>query len=204
MKKTVLIVCLTLTMIGCKKEEPVMNNDVEQDLLKTDGKNSCIGLKEYDKLNDVPKKADWLKKNGMNVCTDTLDLRVREDHEILPGSFLSRSGQTLQKTWKELDSITTKFTVYEKYVSFKIHPTTKEIEDIMLVDQFTDTIPCYSLALFRSIAKEHGNGITLEFINAVVGLKKTIVINVLNGSKAAAYYDYSDEPKGLKAPKSPL
>jgi hypothetical protein len=203
MKKTVLIACLTLTMIGCKKDKPVsIDNGVEQDQMKT--KNMCIDFTDYDKLNEASERAKWLKQNGKDICPDTIDLRVRKDHEILPESFLARSNKTLQKTWKELDSMTNKFAVYEKYVSFKINPTTKEIEDVMLVDEFTNAVPCYSLALLRSIAKEHGSAITLEFINAVVGLKKTIVINVLNGNKAASYYDYSDEPKLLDGERSPL
>lgn len=203
MKKTVLMALLTMVMVGCKEEYKVQKTDDSRQVMGMGLTSDCLDFKEYDALQDLQDKTEWLKKNGQNVCENTLYEKVKEAHFIQPGKLQTLSNKTIQKTWDEVNKQTSGFSLYEKYISFKIDPVTSDVIDIILVDEFTNKVPCYSLALFRYIGKEHGEKVKLKFGKASINLKNVIVIEVLDDTnKVVSYYDYSDEPKsrGIKFP----
>lgn len=185
----------TLVMVGCKEDYKAQNLERNQ-IVGMGLTSDCLDFKEYDALDNIEKKTEWLKKNGQNVCEHTLYEKVKEAHYIESGKLSTRSNKMITKTWDEINKMTSQFSLYQKYISFKIDPVTSDVKDIILVDDFTDKVPCYSLALFRYIGKEHGVNAVLKFGKATVDLKSIIVIEVSDETnKVVSYYDYSDEPK---------
>lgn len=213
MKKTVLFLFLSLVMIGCKDKEEVQSTDNSKtpsgNIAKLDAgdEEECLDLEEYNKLKFALQKADWLKKYGRAVCKDTLYKYSKKEHFLDPegfGTTADDGNNKLTKRWEDIKVLTNSYSVYAKYISFKIDGTTKKITDLDIVSDFSNTIPCYSLALFRGIAKDNNDGnITFEFQNAEVRGKQTIIIRVIDLNGGISYFDYSDEPKKAGG-KSPL
>ena len=200
MKKTVLMALFTVVIIGCNDKQAMMTiaEEHENDLAAEDSV-TCIGFEEYDQLNDTAKKAEWLRLKGADICPDILYSRVENDHLIKNYRLNSARGAApLKKSWKDIDTMTSQLSAYQKYVGFDIDPVTKEVKDVKLIDKFTNATPCYSVALFRSLAKRYGDHITFEFAVGTVNSKETVIINVIDGNKVISYYDYSDEPKSRK------
>ena len=203
MKKTVLFLFLSLAMIGCKEKEETQ--DDTRAMAATKNQQECLGLEEYRKIDDLklesPKKdslrADWLRKYGKAVCIDTLYLSTLETHEIKHTPFKLGTGKSFAIKWEDLKKLTESYSAYEKYVGFKLDAS-KEIAGIEIEPKFSDTKVCYSLPLFRSIARENeGLDISFEFMWALVGNSKqeTIIFRVLNGKNPATFFDFSDEPR---------
>lgn len=203
MKKTAAFLFLSLAMIGCKKGEEKPNETAARTVAKN--QQECLGLEEYRKIDDLkldaPKtdslKADWLRKYGKAVCIDTLYPSTLDTHEIKHTPFKLGSGKSFTIKWEDLKKLTESYSAYEKYVGFKIDAS-KEIAGIEIEPQFSNKKVCYSLPLFRSIARENeGLDISFEFMWALVGNDKqeTIVFRVLNSKTPATFFDFSDEPR---------
>ena len=203
MKKTALFLILSLVTMGCKKDEKTSIDPPGLPAKVLNDRQECLDLTEYKKLNDLPDgpekdliKADWLRKYGKGVCIETLYKYAIGTHYMGEIPFKIGEGEPLIVSWEDLKKLTDSFSVYEKYVSFKLDDS-KKIIGIDTVPQFNKKIPCYSLALFRSIAKENtGYNISFKFTWAVVGTKnkETIIFEVINGKEPYSFFDFSDEP----------
>lgn len=214
MKKTVLFAFLSLAMMGCKdkkNEEPVENTPQEELQAPQQKDHECLTLEQYDALPTLEEKAEWLRKYGKAVCDDILFEASKKTHTIGTGEFKPAPSGSLKKSWNDIESKTSKFSVYDRYLSFDLDTTNKVIKDIKIVSTFDNKVPCYSLALFRAIAKENNyKNITFEFIYADVKAGETIIIKVTDMNGKDLYFDYSDEPKKNDGPivtrriKSPL
>lgn len=214
MKTTALFLFLSLAMIGCKdkkEEEKPTENTVEEIQMPKQKDHECLTLDEYNTLPTIEEKADWLRKYGKAVCDNILFEAAQENHTIKTGEFTPSPNGSLKKDWKEIKSKTSQYSVYERYLSFEIDSANKIIKDIKIVPTFSDKVPCYSLALFRAIAKKNNdNNISFEFIFAGVKAGETIIIKVTDMNGKVSYFDYSDEPKSNPGPiatrriKSPL
>ena len=205
MKKTVLFLFLSLVMIGCKdekNEKPSENSEnmVQETSVPEKKDYECITLKMYNLLATTEEKADWLREYGKAVCDDILDEATRNTHTINTTEFTAKPKGSLKKDWNEIKSKTSHFAVYESYISFKIDPVSKDIIDLKIIPYFDKKTPSYSLALFRSIAKQNNDAnITFEFMYASVEAGETIVIKVTDLNNQVSYFDYSDEPKKKEA-----
>lgn len=168
-------------MAGCQKTEKAAP-------LTT----TCITLEEYDNLNDIDKKTEWFLNNGKNVCPEILFYRELNKHLVSGLTTVEPTvdGKSLPKTWKEVSSLTSGI-FYEKYVTFDIDTTTKDIKDLILVDKFDANKFCYSVPLFNAIAaiEKLKDDSVIEFMYAKVDNKLKIVIKV-----GSHFYDYSEEP----------
>jgi hypothetical protein len=199
MKTTALFLFLSLVMIGCKDEKEEHSSKTMAKETKAPAPeqkdHECLNLDEYNALASVKDKADWLRKYGKAVCDSILFKAAKGAHTIKTGEFTPKPHGSLKKDWNEINSRTSKYSVYDCYLSFDIDNVNKKIKDIKIVPTFNDNIPCYSLALFRAIAKDNNNSnITFEFIFADVKTE-TIIIQVTDMNGKVSYYDYSDEPK---------
>lgn len=205
MKKTVLFLFLLLVMIGCKDKEETPTGDSKTpsgNTAKLDAgdEQECLGLAKYKKLSEDSEKADWLKNYGKAVCIDTLYKSVIETHQIINTGFNVTSNKTFKIKGEDLKKLIDKYSAYEKYVSFKIDPTSKEIIDIDIVSDFSHATASYSLPLFRSILRKNaGYDITFEFMRATISssTNETIIFKVLDGADPAVYFDFSDEPRAI-------
>lgn len=206
MKKTAVFLILSALLMGCNQNKtPDVPTEVGEE--QTEKSSACKDFDEYDSLVNLNEKKAWLKKYGHEICEEILNTRVLGDHDIQPGSFSVLHNQNkLTKTLQQINAIISNYGLYDKYISFDM---SSGVKDLILVDEFTDTVPCYSIALFRSIInKNQGHNITFEFLKAKVGSTETVIINVIGGVNPVSYYDYSDEPKildgVLENEKSPL
>lgn len=196
MKKAAFFLIISFVMIGCKQtKESSLEAEVKPQQEQKEGATVCGNLDAYNALMTTAEKKQWLKDNGEGVCEKDLYESVLKDHTIKPQDFSVMNGQaTITKTWPEIDALTRTLGRYEKYISFDMG--TDGIKNIILVDNFSETTPCFSVVLFRSIAKKNqGQDISFEFVKASVSTKNTVVINVKVGATTVSYYDYSDEPK---------
>ncbi len=201
-----------MVMMGCKdKEETPTTDSGRQQKQVSECKQECLSLEEYEKLSTLLEKAEWLTKYGKAVCEETLHESTQKTHELKVGDFTTATNGGLVKNWEYIKNLTQTYSVYAKYVSFEIDIPNKQIKDLKIVDTFDDTIPCYSLALFRSIAKKNNyNNISFEFLFAEVNTGgETIIIKVANSDGTISYFDYSDEPRLIEnqvasKEKSPL
>lgn len=194
MKRVSFFLILSLVMMECKQDkDQKLEAAAKQEQKETSV--VCGNLDGYNVLTTTAEKKQWLKNNGEGVCEKDLYESVLKDHGIDPDKFTVLSNQNkLTKTWQQIEGLTRTLGRYEKYVSFDMG--SEGIKDIVLVDNFSEATPCFSVVLFRSIAKKNqGHTISFEFVKATVGGKETVVINVKGGTAPVSYYDYSDEPK---------
>jgi len=195
-------------MIGCKDEKNQKNekpsenseNMVQETLVPEKKDYDCITLKKYDMLSTTADQADWLFEYGKAVCDDILFDAVQRTHTISTTEFKPNPNGGLKKSWNEIKSKTSQFAIYDRYISFDIDPATKKIKDIKIIPYFDTKTPSYSLALFRSIAKQNNDGnINFEFLYATVKAGETIIIKVTDLNNQVSYFDYSDDPKKKEA-----
>ncbi|MGH2666516.1 hypothetical protein [Flavobacterium sp.] len=194
MKKTILFLFLSLVMVGCKpsNDDP---NPSQPGTAATANPVNCIDLTDYHTKVTQEEKAEWLRKNGENVCESVLFHEIEGTHLISnPEEIEETVGTTgLKMKWGEIKNFIGT-SVYNAYISFDIDPN-RNITGIKMIPKFDPKTTCYSLPLFRSIAAKNTLKDTdlFEFKDARVGTVQTVVIKVSN-SITAAYYDYSDEP----------
>ena len=211
MKRILFFVITSLCVIGCKDEKKVITTQVTSEKPPIVG---CTDLSRYDLLNDVEEKAEWLRKNGANVCQDELNYRARKDHFVNDASIFSpTSGNPLVVKWSQIKLLIKK-DIYENYITFDID-SHNNIKTITTKTRYTKYPYCFSMPLFRGIDKEMmlTDDSEFTFMTAHVGSTPAIFFKVTKDISRPntdfAYYDFSDEPKktpdgNLLNVKSPL
>ena len=103
--------------------------------------------------------------------------------------------------------------VYDKYIEVVV--SNNNVVNIRKVDHYDKTSFCFSMPLFRGIARKFANMSnplldTDEFVftSSTIGSKPAVLIEVTRNNVTLRYYDFSDEPKKvgdiLSNKKSPL
>lgn len=196
MKKTVIIALMTVTLISCNKKES------KSETLNTDKEvliDACIGLKDYRKLGDNLKKAEWLKEKGDSVCKDTLYKEMFKEHKLSSIEYEKYKKEfgdqtPLKMKWNTIkDIIRNHF--YDKYVGFNVN--NKEITSINLIPGYLEKGGSYSIPLFLSIAdslklKDNDTETEFEFIQTKESISP-IIFKVVNNGKRFEM-NYSTKP----------
>lgn len=213
MKKTVFLFAAMAVAISCKedgeKDKIVDNQSIEKGRLKLDDA-TCMTLDNYPSNANAYEQARWLRENDASLCEGALFKAVQGTHKIKKSCIYVQSGDSLKKAWSDIETLIRGKSPYGKYIGFKM--VNNDIVDFEELDTFTQTRPCYSIALFKSIdvINALNPGDTLVFKNAKVNSSNTIVFDVINNNSGTrSHYDFSDNPKGRsclgsKHTKSPL
>ncbi|MES2486065.1 MAG: hypothetical protein V4581_09005 [Bacteroidota bacterium] len=195
MKKILFVICITMTMVGCKECPECVENTSTQQTSK-----ACIGLSDYRSLSTIEEKAQWLRDNGKNVCEDTIYQSTIDIHSIPTTATIVRAtGNSLNMSWQNINTFISS-TLYNGYVAFDFD-SSNNITNIKLIPVYNKNITCYSVPLLKSIARKNSftNVSMIEFYNATVNSKPTVIIK----AGTTSLYDFSDEPRFDKD-KSPI
>jgi hypothetical protein len=209
MKKAIIFFFALTLVVGCKKKE--------QKTMALEEPCACIPISQMPVMNEDPVQqqaiADWLLKNGDNVCEkDELERKTLNAHTISEERYtelfhLYRSTGDIKdakcytvKTWREISDlinvINSNFN-YCSYVSFDINPSSDKVI-LKLIPKFDPTISCYSIALFRAIAKNvinNDDAATFEFTKAETGGAKVIFTVKDKTGSVLQYYNISEDPR---------
>jgi hypothetical protein len=205
MKKIALLLVICVTLISCdknnqKKDETTAKTDAttKESIQKADIR-ECLTLKEYRKCTTIPLKADWLRKYGAAVCTDTLDIALENAHRIAAENTPTTLSNPYRISWEDMEIFIDE-NMYNAYISFEYNDVKTVVKGIKLIPKFDEQVTCYSVPLIRHIAKENKLNPNDYFEFGKTGSNSTVFIKV----KGVAYYDFSNEPKATIKQRYPI
>lgn len=217
MKKIIFSIICVISLFSCKEtkegQTQELGNELNKQSLVNTQTDDCIDLSEYNTLTTVEDKAQWLRVKGAKVCPDLLHQSSEQDHNIINTGLITRHpGVKMKKTWAEIKSMMGTH-VYDKYIEVVV--SNNNVVNIRKVDHYDKTSFCFSMPLFRGIARKFANMSnplldTDEFVftSSTIGSKPAVLIEVTRNNVTLRYYDFSDEPKKvgdiLSNKKSPL
>jgi hypothetical protein len=191
------------------KKSNVLNGEVDTAAVKTKLDKAtallnCSPLDEYYKILGLRERADWLKKNGVDVCEDTLKEAILRDHKVVKP--LSNLTGKYVITWGELKPIIDTYK-YEYYLN--VEYIEEKIIGVKRVDNYlSDDDGVYyrfSAALINFLEEEYVKDENSEFQFSFATIdnsaERAVVIQVNGnpGSEQSAnvtpYFDYSTDPK---------
>lgn len=189
MRKTVFLLAALAAIISCSGTDE-MESTTKQATLKT-----CTGLDNFPSTGTAEDQAEWLRDYGNNVCEEVLFEKVEAQHNLSQATIEVLPGDALVKQWSDIQTLIGTSGMYDKYIAFSV--VNGDIIDLELISTFTQTRPCFSIALFRSIAQINllkGTD-TFTFKNAKVNGDTTIMFEVIdNKSNTLSMFDFSKWP----------
>lgn len=204
MKKILVLFAATVALItSCKCPECPQCPDAPNDTAATATEANCQNLDEYYHQPDLTAKVNWLRANGNTVCEDTLYKYIERAHMVKnPSSFAGWLRQYWGNatttytpvTWKDLNKMTQSH-LYDKYVTFVIK--TDNTVSPELTDNYSTTRTCYSVPLFRSIAKKlhlQPDDVSTPFEFARAGTNGNEIMFRIKGSRYFEY-NFSNDPQ---------
>ncbi|GLB51658.1 hypothetical protein NBRC110019_06970 [Neptunitalea chrysea] len=189
--------CLLLVIYSCCENKKPNNTST----LVTPKAASCSDLTDYKNITRVSDKADWLKKNGKNVCPDLLYSTTLIEHMVSVNNYrVTVDNQTtpLSIPFKAIKDSIGNHKFYEYYLNFYIKDNKVTFRKLT---KFDENQNCYSIVLFKAIEKYMNLDVRskIEFKSAKIEtpndtLNKIIIVIPGRGNLTL---DISQIPKSL-------
>jgi hypothetical protein len=205
-------VLIIFCLIGCKSE--TKKTEISD-------KKTCAEEVQEAILNpgnhDNVALAALLKECGGFICNqenvellkliEPIHNTPKSDYEILKTAFWNTNTPDFKEfTWKEIDSISENY-CYDKYLAFSCDfKDTISAQDIKMdvVEDFTLSPTCYSIALFKSIKAKYpqiNDSTKFKFTKAILN-KSNCVIFEVNDATISIFetFDMSQDPLFINPP----
>lgn len=107
----------------------------------------CSGLDDFPYTETAEDQAEWLRDYGNDVCEEVLFEKAEAEHNLSQATIEELPGDTLVKQWSDIQTLIGTNGLYDKYIGFTV--VNGDITDLELINTYTQTRPCFSIALFK-------------------------------------------------------